>query len=275
MDKWLAKLGKERRVLDLGSGAGSFDYSRYQCSIVAADTDFNSLSRVPKIRTSIHAVDAESHRLPFRNGAFSLILCNNSMEHFPEPRVALAEIGRVLESDGMLIITVPNGYGFDDNLYRYLLEGGGHVNRFRFDEIVGSVEELTGARLVNWRELYSSYVYLRKPLPEVLPHLRDRFRKLARYPAWVFHTVQFSLNVVMRFVSRIVGPEYATYGWAFFFRRGQEPLTRTPGRVNVCMRCGAGSRAAELKPFRLARFFYRCPSCKELNPYFKPRGMTE
>ena len=150
MDEWLSKLSADQRVLDLGSGSGSFDYSRYACSIVAVDNDFHSLTRVLTTVQSVSAAVSESHRLPFRDQTFSLVICNHSLEHFPHIRSTLTEIGRILTIDGAVVITIPNGYGFDDNLYRYLMEGGGHVNRFRFDQIVDLVENLCAVRLISF-----------------------------------------------------------------------------------------------------------------------------
>jgi SAM-dependent methyltransferase len=274
MDEWLSKLNANQRVLDLGSGSGSFDYSHYVCSIVAVDNDFNSLTRVLKTIPSVSTVKSESHHLPFKDRTFSLVVCNSSLEHFPQINDTLAEIGRILTVDGALVITVPNGYGFDDNLYRFLLEGGGHVNRFKFDQVVDLVRELVNIRLVQWHGLYSSYIYLKKPSPNVLPYLLPRFRRLARLPAWVFQATQFTIYVLIRLIAGLTDQEIALYGWALYFRRSNESLKRLSGWINVCMHCGAGHPAASLTNARRARTFYRCPSCKKLNPYFKPSATT-
>ena len=274
MDEWFSKLGKGQCVLDLGSGSGSFDYSNRLFTIIAVDTDINSLSRISATHSGASAINAESHILPFKSQSFSLVICNNTMEHFPNPHHTLLEIGRVLTPDGMLIITVPNGYGFDDNLYRFLMEGGGHVNRFSFDQIVGLAEEAAAIQLVKWQELYSSYVYMKKPSQAVLPHLRKRFRRLSYLPAWTFVTMQFVLNIFCRCVARFTNPKIALYGWALYFRRNNESVKHIPARINVCRCCGAGHSATTLTNMRLARILYRCPSCKEINPYFKPRGTT-
>jgi SAM-dependent methyltransferase len=271
-DEWLSKLGKGQCVLDLGSGSGSFDYSNRLFTIIAVDTDFHSISRINTAGSNVSAINAESHRLPFKNRSFSLVICNHTMEHFPNPHHTLLEVGRVLTPDGMLIITIPDGYGFDDSLYRFVMKGGGHVNRFSFDKIVDLVEEAASIRLVRWHELYSSYVYIKKPSPAVLPHLPRRLRWLSRLPVWAFVAMQFTLNIFCRYVARIADPRIALYGWALYFRRDNESLIHAPGWINVCRCCGAGHRATSLAKMRLARFLYRCPSCKAINPYFKPRG---
>jgi SAM-dependent methyltransferase len=274
MHEWLTQLRSDQRVLDLGSGSGSFDYSLYRCPIFSLDNDFGSLVRIRTSRPERNAVHSESHRLPFRSGTFSLVICNHTLEHFPDARATLAEIGRILEPNGGLIVAVPDGYGFDDGLYRYIFEGGGHLNRFRFADLVGLVQEVASVRLVRWQDLYASFVYLRKPGPAVLPHLRPRARRIAQLPAWLFRWAQFSLNVFVRLAGRWAAPNLALYGWSLHFRRTDEPPIRMPSFINVCRGCGAGHEASSLTRTRLLRVLYRCPGCNEINPYFKPRRWT-
>lgn len=47
--------------------------------------------------------------LPFSDGAFSKIYCQQGFQFFPDERVALREIRRVLESGGQLIMTIWRG----------------------------------------------------------------------------------------------------------------------------------------------------------------------
>ena len=74
MDNWLAALKAEDRVLDLGSGAGSFDYTKYACQAVAMDIDLGSLRRACGRATAVAPVNASSHLLPFKTGCFDLVV---------------------------------------------------------------------------------------------------------------------------------------------------------------------------------------------------------
>jgi len=47
--------------------------------------------------------------LPFKEGAFDIVICSEVLEHLPDPEKAISEIRRVLVSDGLAIITTPNG----------------------------------------------------------------------------------------------------------------------------------------------------------------------
>ena len=49
-------------------------------------------------------------RLPFEDGAFDTVLCNQVGEHVPDPKAFFAELVRVLRAGGRLIFTVPFSY---------------------------------------------------------------------------------------------------------------------------------------------------------------------
>uniref|UniRef100_A0A7V4KD94 Class I SAM-dependent methyltransferase n=1 Tax=Fervidobacterium pennivorans TaxID=93466 RepID=A0A7V4KD94_FERPE len=53
--------------------------------------------------------DAEN--LPFKEGSFDFVICSEVLEHLKRPEKALKSIHEVLKPKGLLIVTVPNGYG--------------------------------------------------------------------------------------------------------------------------------------------------------------------
>jgi SAM-dependent methyltransferase len=60
--------------------------------------------------------------LPFRDSAVDGIMCNEVLEHVPEPSAALDEIRRVLRPGGLAYITVPQAWGLHyepHDYYRY------------------------------------------------------------------------------------------------------------------------------------------------------------
>jgi SAM-dependent methyltransferase len=50
-------------------------------------------------------------RLPVKDNSINSVLCNQVLEHVPEPLVFLKEIQRVLKNKGVLIMTVPQTWG--------------------------------------------------------------------------------------------------------------------------------------------------------------------
>lgn len=64
--------------------------------------------RVARVRerSNLEVVQADAHRLPFRDGAFAVILCNNGLQVIPGLEPTLGELGRVLEPGGSMFVSV-------------------------------------------------------------------------------------------------------------------------------------------------------------------------
>jgi ubiquinone/menaquinone biosynthesis C-methylase UbiE len=53
-------------------------------------------------------VQADAHQLPYRDGAFDVIISCETIEHLINPAVALSEMARVCRPGGALYLTTPN-----------------------------------------------------------------------------------------------------------------------------------------------------------------------
>jgi ribosomal protein L40E len=270
MFECLGELGPEGRILDVGSSMGSFPGVELRCSVVAIDEDRDAFQGpAPPESERRWRVLGQAERLPIASASIDVAVCSHSLEHFVEFGRALDEIGRVLKPGGRLYIAVPNGYGFCDAVYRWVYEGGGHVNRFRRDGLIRQIESRAGVRLAEWKKLYSSFVYLhsgrhlgRFPLPG----LPARLKTLARLPRVLAAAAHHGLYVGTRLLDRALGTGLALYGWAFWFHRGTGPATELPADINVCMYCGAGHPPGSAqRPGRLA---WICASCQARNRFW-------
>ncbi|MBP1609203.1 MAG: Methyltransferase [Acidobacteria bacterium] len=276
MDQLLSQLDETKLVLDLGCGGGSFDYFRYRCRIVGVDFSFPGDAAFQSRCALPHAgfMRGLSHQLPLRDGCVDMVVCNNTMEHFGRLAETLAEIQRVTHDSSRLYISVPNGYGFDDRLYRFLLLGGGHVNRFSFSSLRELVEATTRFRLRSFRRLFASFIYLNRPRKEVLIHLPKRMRVYYYLgPQWLLRPGMLVLNLLVRWVDLLFGTESSQYGWAFYFESQAGPVIEKMPNVNVCVNCGAGHTSALLRSQKKILMvwprLYRCPSCQALNVLFQ------
>jgi SAM-dependent methyltransferase len=71
-------------------------------------------------------VGGDALALPFRGAAFDTVLCNQVLEHVPEPATLLREVGRVLKPAGTLLLTAPQTWGLHHephDFYRYTKYG--------------------------------------------------------------------------------------------------------------------------------------------------------
>jgi SAM-dependent methyltransferase len=212
-------------------------------------------------------------RMPFKSQAFDLIICHHSLEHFPDADAVIKEIARVLKPTGRLFVSVPDGRSFSDGLYRLLLAGGGHLQKYTFDDLVGRVESRTGLRLVAWKRLYTSFIYLEKrnfvpaPLGALPGPLPRRMRWVGLLPSGLITAIKVCLNVATRLSDRYARSNLSTYGWAFAFdASGGNPVEERSTR-NVCMACGHGFEVGELTAFGFSQM-YTCARCGALNPFF-------
>jgi len=267
MHDWIAQLGPGDRLLDVGAGAGSLKLFPHSCEVVTVDADLSVFGKA----FESGGVAAQGERLPFRDGTFDLVICHHVLEHISALNGVLDEIRRVLKDTGRMYVSVPNGYGLCDGIYRWVFEGGDHVNRFRRDELTRLVESRVGVKLVRWQKLYSSFAYLYrlKDLDRmIVPNLPPRLRRIARIPARVTDSAQAALYIMTRLADRLVGADLALYGWALYFDRAGTPLQENRPYVNVCLSCGSGHAASDLSRYK--RVFYRCPTCGRRGIYFPP-----
>jgi len=246
----LATLNESQTAVDLGCGAGSFDYLAYRCRIIGIDVWLNE-SVLRRSGERISYVKSLSDQIPLASHSVDAVICNHTLEHFTNYMKALQEIGRTLKPDGYIWISIPNGYGFDDLLYRGVYAGGGHVNRFSFQSMVDAVEKSTGLPLLQSNLLFSSFTYLTKLKPAV-----------------------FVLNAGTRTIDKLLGTRLSLYGWGFVFGRDGSRLTPIYSYFNVCCKCGAGDPFDRLASTnvrrRLGFSFYNCLHCGASNVLMTP-----
>jgi SAM-dependent methyltransferase len=273
---WIEQLGPDQWALDVGSGAGSFPNSGFACRMLALDEDPNAFAGTPREPAAGRYLRlvGRSDRIPCRDASIDLLICHHALEHIENLDESLSEMARVLKAGGKCYFSFPNGYGLCDGIYRYVFEGGGHVNRFRRDAIVRKIEERLQVGLVRWQKLHSSFVYLRR-LAELLqdppPDLQKRLLAIGRLPRWTIGAAQLLLYTGTRGIDRVFGTGLAVYGWAFFFERNAaDRAAEQPGYVNVCPYCGAGQPAASAARSGsgiAGRLLCRCGNCQRLYPF--------
>jgi len=96
------------RILDAGCGTQPYRRLLREASqVVGVD-----LSRTEGRRPDVLF---DGHRLPFRDGSFDGVLCNQVLEHVFTPEQFLRELLRVLAPGGRLVLTVPFAWGEHSN----------------------------------------------------------------------------------------------------------------------------------------------------------------
>lgn len=104
------------RVLDAGAGDQPYRDLFAHCDYESAD--FELIDKPYARSTYVCSLDA----IPVEDGRFDAVICNQVMEHLPQPGAALRELNRVLKPGGRMICTAPLFYEEHErpyDFYRY------------------------------------------------------------------------------------------------------------------------------------------------------------
>jgi SAM-dependent methyltransferase len=72
-----------------------------------------------KTHRSLHKIACCSlDGLPFENGSFDLVTLNMVAEHLPHPEAVFAELARIVDHEGLLVVHTPNASGYQPVLSR-------------------------------------------------------------------------------------------------------------------------------------------------------------
>ncbi len=97
------------RLLEIGSGMGHL-VGQLEDTFETYGMDLNhwAVEQSKAVIDKTRLQTASAQELPFRDGAFNVVIIKHIVEHLPDPRQALQEIGRVTEPGGTLILATPN-----------------------------------------------------------------------------------------------------------------------------------------------------------------------
>ena len=101
------------RVLEVGSGAHGLIFCFEAAERIGIDPladHYRSL--FPAWQGMARTIAASGEDLPFEDGSFDLVLCDNVVDHAGNPRRIVEEIARVLKPSGLLYFTVNFHHSF-------------------------------------------------------------------------------------------------------------------------------------------------------------------
>jgi SAM-dependent methyltransferase len=107
----LARLGElsGKRALDIGADNGVISYLLRQRGGQwhSADLDERAVASIRQlVRSDVHQIDGGP--TPFGEGAFDLVVIVDFLEHIPDDRGFVQELGRIIRPGGQLVINVPH-----------------------------------------------------------------------------------------------------------------------------------------------------------------------
>ncbi len=149
----LVHLPQHGRLLEVGCGAGRYLRAlrelRPGLALVGCDVSRAALARLREGAPEIETRPSAGDSLPAADAEFDAVLAIDVLEHVGDPGALLDEIHRVLAPGGVLHLHVPCE-GDPRSLWRWIpgqagpsglkRRLGGHLHRFRRDEILRRVE---------------------------------------------------------------------------------------------------------------------------------------
>jgi ubiquinone/menaquinone biosynthesis C-methylase UbiE len=97
------------RLLEVGSGMGHL-VGQLEDMFETYGLDLNqwAVKQSKSVIKKTQLQTASAQELPFRDDSFNVVIIKHIVEHLPDPKKAIREIGRVTEPGGTLILATPN-----------------------------------------------------------------------------------------------------------------------------------------------------------------------
>ncbi len=121
IERLRSELGKEKRetrILDIGCGTGrqvTFPLGAEGYSVIGLDTDLASLEVAEKENTfeNVRFVQGDSQHLSkhLHEQHFDVVILSDILEHLSDPEKFLRDLCKLLASQAVLLVSIPNGRG--------------------------------------------------------------------------------------------------------------------------------------------------------------------
>lgn len=111
---------KERRILDIGAGRGTFLIDAARRGIPASGIEYKrsnvvtAHARAAEAGVVIDLAVGNAEHLPYESACFDFVNLSEVIEHVQDPEAVLAEIFRVLHVGGSAYVSVPSRYSWYD-----------------------------------------------------------------------------------------------------------------------------------------------------------------
>ncbi len=145
----LARPTSHDTVLDYAAGAGmaGFAVAPDVAAVEAADELPDMLEEGERLAAELGLVNVafslvDLHALPYKDGAFTLVVCSNAFHLLPEPATALGELQRVLSASGRIVLLDPVVGEETDKAFNEIarLREPAHRRHYRPEEFVEIVQ---------------------------------------------------------------------------------------------------------------------------------------
>ena len=105
----IQKLSKKGRLLDIGCAYGFFiELARKRGWNVTGVEISKDTCQYAKNNLKLNVINKALEEAKFTNGAFDVVTMFDVVEHLPDPQKTVKEIKRILNPNGLIVVTTPN-----------------------------------------------------------------------------------------------------------------------------------------------------------------------
>lgn len=116
---YASHFARGKRVLDLasGEGYGASQLAKTAESVVGVDIDQGAVSHATETYQSpnLRFIEGSITDIPIQSERFDVITCFEAIEHVEDHEGLMREVTRLLEPDGVFIVSTPNKAQYSDN----------------------------------------------------------------------------------------------------------------------------------------------------------------
>ena len=102
-----------KKLVDIGCGNGAFLEMFHKLSpgtkLAGLDLSYEMVLRSRERLPEADITEGDAEKMPFEDGAFDAVSCHMSIHHHPHPEKSLAEMYRILENNGTVVINELTG----------------------------------------------------------------------------------------------------------------------------------------------------------------------
>ena len=179
---------KGKKALEIGGGTGrdSIELAKLEADLFIIDYSQQSLDIIKDLRLreklNLFLVKANALSLPFKEGIFDIVFHQGLLEHFRKPEYILKENHRVLKTDGIILVDVPNRY-HPYTVVKHILIlidkwFAGWETEYSVNELINMLRE-QGFKVIKYYGDWMNPSFFYRLLREILLHVNV---KLPLYP---------------------------------------------------------------------------------------------
>ncbi len=163
--KLIAVHYKDGGLLEVGCGAGNILEKAPPENLFGVDISAFILGKArQKLNKKARLFQADAQNLPFKDHVFKQVICSEVLEHLLDPSASLQEIARILEKQGIVVVSVPNELWINRikrvlirlGVFDWLLHRGGEYGKM--PERMEDEWHLHSFSLDNWLSLFNKFL---------------------------------------------------------------------------------------------------------------------